>query len=268
MTYGAIKRVEWLTSNSTHLFRWTGGFVNYSLPPVIFLHGWPGTDDWQTHLSTLIAPPVGYPGSDMSALEALLATGRVVYRPFSGGNWGMQSTIWPGTTGGTGLECIDDCIEQSLADGFGTSLVDLWGTSMGAVNALNWAWRNPDSVHRIFGVTPAFDLSFIYDADVFIAASMRNVHGGANKPAWLPLSQPYDPYRQTGSLIEAIAKKTAFFADRDDLLVPWDTLEHWCSFMGIKLYASTEEGVTGGGHGGAFAKPGWDDLIPLRHFDS
>ena len=246
------------------MYRLQGRTVDTSLRPVVALHGWPGNDTAATHLSGLLA--TGFPPGTR-ALDAIVATGRTVYLAFAGTNWGTESTIYPTGTGGTGTTCIDDAITQATDDGLDASAIDLLGVSMGALNALNWAWRNPTKVHRLWGAIPAFNLSAMYDGDAFLAASMRQVHGGANKTAWLPLSLAYDPYRQTSS-VATIASKVALYADRDDTIVPFTTLTTWCSTLGIPLTASTAPGVTGGGHAGAFTQANWDDLLPLQHFEA
>ena len=266
------KQVQRVTRNSSTMVRLRGREVDLSKRAVLVVHGWSHSLSANTVLDNALKPPAAPFDQDALAIDALLATGRTVYRIFTGSNWGTN-TISPTGTGGTGLGAFDDAIAQAVADGL-PSTVDVWGTSAGACNTLNYAWRNPTKVNKAYLSSPGFDLSYLYDQDATtigwgigsVSASLRAVHGGTNKATWLPLSADYDPYRNTAS-VATIASKLAIFSARDDEVVPWSTLEAWCSSLSIPLTASAGIGVSGGGHLIAPSKANWSDLLPLRHFD-
>lgn len=267
------KTVSWLTTGATAILRVRGRVWSRTARPVIVLHGWPYTLTAPLTLDPTLTPFVAPIGEDQGAIDALVAAGRTVYRPFSGANWGTAATTSP-VVGGTGLTAIEDAIVAAGADGLPTTTIDLWGTSMGATNALNWSWRNPGRCSSVYCSSPAYDLSTVYDSDAItigwgigaVSPILRAVHGGSNKATWSPLSQPFDPLRNTAAMA-AIARKVAMFSAVDDEIVPWTPLANWCATLGIPLSASALNGVPGGGHLTAPSKPGWDDLAPLRHFD-
>jgi pimeloyl-ACP methyl ester carboxylesterase len=274
-TYRAIpKQVTWITRSGTTMLRLQPvGRRNLALPPVIVLHGWPYSLTPATLLDNTLKGPVFPFDQDARAIDVLISTGRTVYRPFTGSNWGTNTTS--PSVGGTGLAAIDAAVAQAAADGITATTVDLWGTSMGGLNALNWGWRNEADVHGIFLSNPGFDLDYLYDRDSVttgwgigaVSTSLRAVHGGADKASWLPLSEEYDPARQLTEMA-TIADRCSVFSSRDDEVVPWDDLVTWCDGLGIPLTASAPDGESGGGHLTAPSKAGWHDLLPLSWFHS
>jgi hypothetical protein len=275
-TFRAIpKQVTWITRSGTTMLRLQPvGARNFALPPVIVLHGWSHTLTPSVLLDNTLKGPVAPFDQDARAVDALIATGRTVYRPFTGSNWGTASTTSP-SVGGTGTDAIDACIAQAADDGITETAVDLWGTSAGGCNALNWAWRNEADVHGVFLSNPGFDLDYLYDRDAVttgwgigaVSTSLRAVHGGADKTAWLPLSEDYDPARNLTEMA-TIADRCAVFSSRDDEVVPWADLVTFCAGLDIPLVASAPDGESGGGHLTAPSKSGWDDFLPLAWFDS
>lgn len=262
----AIAEVAWITRNGTRMVRVRGHNPNPTLPPVISLHGWSADSPGANILDGATANTEG-------TTAALMATGRTQYTPWCGANWGRNTITYP-SLGGTGRKAIDDCLEQAAADGLDTSTVDLIGTSAGGCNTLNWAWRNPTKVHAIYLEAPVVNLvdvyrnseAFILDHDFpSIRESMRQVHGGTDEATWLPLSAPFDPYRNM-NLIAPFGNRIFIWSARDDSLIDWSTLVLFATEIGAQLHPSGPPGTAGGDHFFTHLMAAWNDLMPLRHF--
>ena len=184
--------------------------------PVIYCHGWPQS-----------STPSQYLADQLTAnIDALLSGGRTVYIPFTGANWGSNST-YP-SVGGTGLQAITDVVTAAAADGFDTTTVHLMGASMGACNVMGWGWRNPTKVAGVYLLLPCLDLLASYDA---LAASanpaiialnadeaMLSCYSAADRAALVTASASFDPARNTGSV--NFGARVAGHAHSTDEVVP------------------------------------------------
>lgn len=206
---------------------------------VVYLHGW-------SHGLTAddILPMV----PETPVVGQLASAGWSVYAPFLDEDWG------------TGIDTVDEVLEQATADGYDTTRVRLFGVSSGAATALNWAWRNPDRVADIWVVTPVFDLDAIHELDTpvswagvpSITASLDERYG----PDFDEQSEAYDPAEHVDEL-EALAGRLWVFGARDDELIDWGRLEDWCDDIGVPVAASSRPGELGGGHGFAMYSVSW-----------
>jgi pimeloyl-ACP methyl ester carboxylesterase len=268
LTYRMIpKRVGIVTRSGVPMVRMraTSGW-DPALPAVVLLHGWPDTQPadpvLDDNLSPIDPPPFRF-GAAKQAVDQLLATGRTVYAPYTGASWG--TTTSSPNLGGVGTDAIAAAVAQAAADGC-TAPPDLWGNSMGACNALNYAWRNPTTIGRLFLMAPAVDLASVYDWAAPVATSMRGVVGGTDKATWYPLAAPFDPARNLGPLA-ALAGRIQVFSAEDDAIVLWPILRAWCDSLDVPLIASAPPGYPGGGHFFAPLFPGWTDSLPLAWFE-
>lgn len=250
-----------VTQGSTQLVRLHGRRPNPDLPPVVVLHGWSASNTSATVLGFPLASPASPLGN--RHLDVLLDTGRTLYCPYLGSNWGTNTTS--PSNGGTGLVGIDDAIAAAAADGL-TEPPDIVATSGGACSALVWGWTNPDDWRRMFLITPAFDLSYLYDQDATttgwglgaVSTSLRAIYSSTDKTEWLADSIDVDPYRNTAD-VATIADRIAVFAAEDDEVVPWANLEPWADTLDIPVLSAP-----GVGHLDYSGADEWDDLAPYR----
>lgn len=234
--YDAARRTaKWMAPGlrgSTRYVRLQSGNHDPSLRPVISLHGW-STAAWQEAIAGVVA------GHDTTGMpyDALLATGRTVYIPFTGPCFGrtLASMVTPTevtTLGGTGIEAVGHMISQAEDDGLDFNTVDLIGGSMGACNAINWAKDNPSLVHRIYCYVPAIEFSSLYDLGGGIATSLLYAYGGASKTAFMTNSAARDPYRMD---LSSIADKISVVASNPDALIRYAGVASWVAQWDIPL---------------------------------
>jgi pimeloyl-ACP methyl ester carboxylesterase len=228
-----------------------------SLRPVISLHGWSGAS---TSVTTLVdnltasQTAVGF-GAGLP-IDGFLATGRTVYMTFTGSNFGHLTTVSPSTTYGNGLEVVDEVIAHAAALGLETDTVDLVGGSMGACNALNWAWRNEASVHRVFLYVPALDFDSLYDLGGGIQSCLIGVYGGANKAATLAAAADNDPSQQT--LSAGLAAKCLAYLSDPDVLIDYAATSAILDGWGVPY-------ATGSSDHFSLDDPEFDELAVLTH---
>jgi pimeloyl-ACP methyl ester carboxylesterase len=233
------------TRNSTTYQRLVPTGANYDLRPVIHLHGWPQDG---TAAQTLAEDTA----SEGSALRLLLASGRVVYRPFTGSNFGADTATWP-SMGGTGLVAVDDMIEQANADGLDTTRIDLWGISMGGCNALNWAYRNASQVNRIYLSMPGLDFGTLWDFGSTLRTCLETVHGAVGRAPLLAATTERDPVQMDFS---TIANRIAGNIADDDSLINYASASAWMATWDVP------HTVTSGNHF-AYTEP-WSETQPYR----
>jgi pimeloyl-ACP methyl ester carboxylesterase len=266
--------VRYVTSAGTKILRLTGRSVDRTLQPVIVLYGWTGDDSAEEYLDRQYDPMDNPFFQDRGAIDALLYAGFSCYSPFTGSNWGTNTTS-PSGLGGTGLAAIDAALDVASADGLPVTAPHFFETSAGGCNSLNWAWRNPTAVGKLYLMSPGFDLDYLYDQEATVTGwglpsvqtSLRGCHGGTDKPSWVTASANYDPARNTASLT-GIGANISIYSARDDEVVPWSDLVTFSSTIGATLLASTGVGVAGGGHLVAPSKAAWDDRFPVQWFSS
>lgn len=264
---------SWGAKDGTTFLRLTPATRDLTLPPVVVLHGTAASNTATQTLAPVLLGPSSPFAVDRHAHRALLATGRTLYFPWMGNNWGTATPGVP-AIGGTGTAAIDAMRAQAAADGITATTVDLWGTSGGGLSAMNWGWRNPTLVHRLFAQSPAVDLDHAWDHDAeaiaaglgALSAQMMAVYGGVDRASCMALAEPYDPTRNRAALA-VLGDRVTVFSARDDPFVPWAVLESMTDECGFaRLVASNSAGQPGGGHWTAPTKPGWDDLLPLEAF--
>jgi pimeloyl-ACP methyl ester carboxylesterase len=247
--------------------RWSyGATTNYvvvqpntpdlSLRPVINLHGWNGTGTAAATLALNLTASQQATGFGAGfPLDALLATGRTVYMAFTGSNFGHETDTDPVVTYGEGLTVIDEIRTHAATLGL-PSTVDLVGGSMGACNALNWAWRNEADVHRIFMYVPALDFDSLYDLGGGIQSCLLGVYGGANKAAFLVNAADNDPSQQT--LSDSLAGKCLAYLSNPDALIDYAATSAYLDAQGITYW-------TGSGDHFTLDDPEFDELAVLTH---
>jgi pimeloyl-ACP methyl ester carboxylesterase len=190
-----------------------------TLPPVIVNHGWPQSS---TSFDTLMLQRSGY-------INALLASGRVLYCPFSGSNWGHPTVTSPDLDGGA-LGVFDAMIEAADADGLPTDTVSIYSASMGGCNALNWAWRNPTLIDKMYLIAPLVDFGATWDTALAnteltpgegtIRSSMMAVWGGSDRATFLAAATTGNPADNKASL-EVLGSRTKVMLATGDEVVPY-----------------------------------------------
>jgi len=211
---------------STRLTVVSGRTQNKSLPPVIELGGWPGTAAWNPTQTTW-------------ARKALTAAGYTVIIPWLGANWGHPTNAAAAVSGpaGTGTTGIADARTWAGLIGLENSVVHLYGTSMGGLNAAAWTAANPSLVGGVYMLSPALSLMHLWDiAGTAIpgggtypdyATSMANAHSTTpgDRAAFVTASQDYDPIRNTGDFA-GVGSRIIIYAARDDDVIGGTIASH------------------------------------------
>ena len=98
----------------------------------------------------------------------------VHFADIDGTGWGRDATM-------TAITAAYNWLVDSTKGAAKTGKVALIGASMGALNAVNWAYRNPTLVSCIALIIPAIDLQDIYvnDRGPGLQATISSVWGGA-----------------------------------------------------------------------------------------
>jgi pimeloyl-ACP methyl ester carboxylesterase len=214
-----------------------------SLSPVIYNHGWPQSFTAETTLATNMANDPSGPGEPEfgSILNALVASGRAVYFPFTGSNWGHPTVTSP-SVGGTAQTAFDDVAQQAALDGFGSPRVSLFSVSMGGCDGLNWAWRNPTKIDKAYFLCPLVDFGSTWDTalaqpgELNIQGSMTSVWGGANKTAFLANAASGNP-NANWSYLTNLAHRIKVVHFYEDEVVPFTMAEAFWSAVGVEVEA-------------------------------
>src|SRR5690606_24737145 len=109
--------------------------------------------------------------------------------------WG---TLDPNPDDATGRQAVADAITRAATDGHDGPVM-LYGTSMGACNVLNHAWRNPGDVAALYGLVPVYDIPSVWGSDPLLTLSLAGTF--ATDEAGLPAaSADVDPAQNIGDL--------------------------------------------------------------------
>lgn len=181
-------------------------------------------------------------------LHLLLATGWTIYTPDGGYTWG------------TNTAAVDHARSRAIADGHGGDVM-LYGTSMGACTALNWAWRNPARTLGAWLLVPVYDIPSLWGRDPLITLSLAGTFGVVDQAALVDASADWDPIRHTAD-IAPIADRIAAHAVVDDELIDYGPLADWCAGLGVPLTSSPS-----GGHAGATSGT-FDEWAAARTYHS
>lgn len=227
--YGGYQARELIrgVSGSTKYLRLRGAWWDSSTLPIIYLHGWPQASSADSAL--LLNLPL--PNGDGVPFDALLATGRTIYLPFTGSNFGHETITYP-VVDGTGTTAVNDMIAQSLDDGFSDDGIDLIGGSMGATNAINWAVRNPTLFNKMWVYLPGIEFSSLYDIGGSLQTCLVSIFGGADKTAFMTASEDYDPIRLD---ISRIAYRMRVLASNPDIVIRYAGVVDWTTEWSIPL---------------------------------
>lgn len=119
-------------------------------------------------------------GNYRNAAEKLARHGFNVCAPDLGAVAGVSDT-WGNATAMSRMDDAWAWIKNAAGGGAKTDKVCLVGGSMGGLNAVNWASRNPTKVAAIALVIPALDLEDIYvnDRGPGLRAQIQAAYGGA-----------------------------------------------------------------------------------------
>lgn len=232
------------THSGTQILTITSGRTNPDLPPVIVNHGWAQSNTAEKMFQLAKGQFEAFFGKYVgTSLDALAASGYAMYLPYTGSNW-CSNTVSP-SLGGTGQDAFEDAISLAASDGFDASKVHFFSTSMGAGNALNWAWRNPTAVASMYLLAPFVDFASTYDtakaSEMGVRTSMHTVYGVGNRTNLLVACEPNDPVRNTASLmgIGPLIKASAL---TEDEVVPYASLSAFLDAIGAT------EATTPGSH--------------------
>lgn len=236
--------VTWGLQGSTHYVVSRGRRFDKALPPIIWCHGQPNNDTWQTTLT----------GQSVGLAHSTYRVGHRSAYPFTGRNWGHESNTSPSGNGGTGLTAIDDVL-TALGN---PATVVLCGISMGGLNVLRWAWLNPSKVHSVSVFAPAWDMLHLWDTSTDFRTSMNTVFGTSDRTGFEAATVDYDPRRNAAEIAAIGAPVTAFMA-LDDNVVGTTGLTTWATDAGIDLTTTPT-----GGHFAWVLGASYDELNLLR----
>jgi pimeloyl-ACP methyl ester carboxylesterase len=234
----ALCQVAQVNTAGSPIIRHRGRTFDPTLPAVINCHGW--GENHGTYLADW-------------RLNALLRTGWTVYTPYTGFNWGTNDPV---PDDSTGRQAIADTVTRAATDGHSAPVM-LYGTSMGACNAMNHAWRNPADVAAIYMLTPVYDIPSVHGSDVLLTASLEATFGVSGLANVTTASADYDPARNTAGLAGI---PMAAHAVEDDVIVDYAGLVTFCAGLDITLTSSPT-----GGHAGAWSGT-YDEYDALRWF--
>jgi pimeloyl-ACP methyl ester carboxylesterase len=251
------RNYQWSQGATCLFVKVTGNTPDPTLRPVISLHGWAGAATAVATLTdNLTASQITTGFGAGLPMDALLATGRTVYMAFTGSNFGHETDTDPTVTYGHGLTVVDEIITHAASIGLPTTTVDLVGGSMGACNALNWAWRNESQVHRVFLYVPALHFDSLYDLGGGIQSCLLGVYGGANKAAFLVNAADNDPSQQT--LSAGLAAKCLAYLSDPDILIDYAATSAVLDGWGVPY-------ATGSSDHFSLDDPEFDELAVLTH---
>lgn len=211
-------------SSSTYYLRMWGTKIDPTLPPVVILHGFPDATTAATLLDTNARDLTGINGYPV---DALLATGRTLFIPFTGSNWGLPTV---GSVPGT--DAVDTMVTAATALGIDTTTIDIIGGSMGGCNAINWCVANPTMVHKVIVYNPLVSFDPIYDLGGSITTSLDTAYSVDNKTDFMVACADYDPIRMD---VSAISSKMLVIGASNDTIVPYSTVTAFCNTNNIPL---------------------------------
>lgn len=109
--------------------------------------------------------------------------------------------------------------------------VALFGESMGALLALNWAWRNPEQVVAVVLRAPVIALESFYDANVAFQGAINTAYGGTLDESDL---DDHDPMRNL-DLIRPFGDRIKLWAMESDEFVPVSEVEAFATLVGAEF---------------------------------
>lgn len=128
---------------------------------------------------------------------------------------------------------VDNQITYSSNNlGTRTDRVALIGDSMGALLALNWAWRNPGAPRAIALRSPVVALEAFYDRNAVFQGAIDAAYGGTLSEAEL---DDHDPMRNL-DLIRPFGDRIAMWYATDDDYVPLAEVESFAALVGAQLF--------------------------------
>lgn len=208
------RRVIYTNRNATRYAKVESLNTAYKNPrPVIVNHGWPDSQWSYQMLPQLV----------VGRINTLLSSGRTLYIPFTGSNFGNDTSTYP-VTDGMGQIAFDDVIDAAELDGFDVTTLDFFSTSMGGCAGLNWAWRNPTRVSSMVLFAPLTDMMATYDtalaASLGVSAAMLGAFGVASRSALDTACEDYDPIRNE-TLLEPLGPRIRVILLTGDEVIPY-----------------------------------------------
>lgn len=147
--------------------------------------------------------------------------------------WGIDDVVAPS---GAIDDLLDWAHNPASSPPFRTSntKVALLGESMGCLNALGWAWRNPGKVAAIVLRAPVVALDAFHDRNSALFGSIiETAYGGlAAYNAALPTHDPM----QNLDLIRAFGHKIQLWAGTSDELIPPSEVQAFAELVGAEYH--------------------------------
>lgn len=204
--------------------------------PVIYCHGFSG--------SATAAP---YSDSTEAAddLRSIAAMGYPVFVPDLAGasTWGNDASIAAFGTTVTNL---------GTALGTRTDKVALAAESMGALVALNWAWRNPAKVAAIMLRVPVVNLEGFRARNVGVFGGAIHAAYGGSGPYATALPDHDPSHANQLATLRTLARRTRVWHTASDEYVTPTEVATWCSAVGC------ERTMYAGDHAAGFDTPTTD----------
>lgn len=220
------------TRSGVTFLRFRGPTVDRTSRPVISLHGFAGTDGAEAVLRGFL----DWRRSGAYPYDALTATGRTIYIPFTGSSFGAGAGSWgPGTT------VIPAMAAQAAADGLSFDAVDLIGGSMGATNSLAWMHTNPTGWHRAVMYVPGLDIGHLWDLGAGIRTAIETAYGTTGRTNVLAASAATDAIRLDWDGFD-LGERLTLIGSPVDPLIEWATVQAFAATTGAALIESS------GGH--------------------
>jgi pimeloyl-ACP methyl ester carboxylesterase len=181
--------------------------------PIIHCHGYGGT--------TLNMMGATY----VDDFRAMAQTSHPVTTSDQGGisTWANDTAI---------ARVADQITYSSLQFGTRSDRVALIGDSMGALLALNWAWRNPGKPRAVVLRSPVVALEAFYDRNAVFQGAINSAYGGTLDEAEL---DSHDPMRNL-DLIRPFGDRIAIWYATEDDYVPLSEVEAFAALVGATLF--------------------------------
>lgn len=116
------------------------------------------------------------------------------------------------------ITAVDNIVSWANgAYGTRTDKVIVGGESMGALTALNWAWRNTDRVAAVWLRVPCTNLAALHDRSDVFRGAIEGAYG--NVAAYEAALPTHDPTENT-DLLRPLGKRTRIWLAVDDEIFP------------------------------------------------
>lgn len=211
------------------VMRIQGPVVDWDAPPIISMHGYTANGAAQT------LEQMRGPSATNFPVDALLATGRTIYFPWSGNSFGHESDSYP-AVGGHGANSAIEAMYVAINDFPGQDILttgcDMVGGSMGACNAVRFMQAD-FPIRKAVLYVPLIDLSVAWDLGGDIQTAAKTVWGAADRASFLAATVDADPSRTDCSVVDS--GRTIAIAASNDSLIPYAGVVSWCAQWGVPL---------------------------------